>query len=211
MKTSLKRLIPAFVLLIGTSAFAQYRIATVDLGRVFTNYWKTAQAQVAIDEKKADIEKTGKQMMDDFNKAKEQYQKTLDSVNDPAVSPEERDRRKKAAEDQLKDLKDQDDQLAQFDRGSTASLNEQLKRTRDNIVADIRTVITAKAKTDGYSLVIDTSAQSVNLTPFVLYAAPGDSDITDAVIKQMNVGAPVSQPKLNDKLQPVDSSKPTNK
>jgi outer membrane protein len=199
MRTLLKRLIPALVLLIGTSAFAEYRIATVDLGRVFTNYWKTKQAQVAIDEKRSDFEKRGKEMMATFTKAKEDYQKTVDSMNDPAVSAQERDKRKKAAEDQLKELKDQDSALAEFSRGADTSIRESLTRTRDNIVADIRTVVTAKAKADGYTLVIDTASQSVNGTPVILYSVPGDNDITEAVIKQINAGAPADFPKLDDK------------
>ncbi|HWC61871.1 MAG TPA: OmpH family outer membrane protein [Verrucomicrobiae bacterium] len=210
MRTLLKRLIPALILLIGTSAFAEYRIATVDLGRVFTNYWKTKQAQVAIDEKRTDFEKRGKDMLTTFNKAKEDYQKTVDSMNDPAVSAQERDKRKKAAEDQLKDLKDQDSALAEFDRGARASIQESLARTRDNIVSDIRTVITAKAKADGYTLVIDTAAQSANGTPVILYSVPGDNDITDAVIKQINIGAPADLPKLDDKpaAKPDDKAAP---
>ena len=54
MRTLLKRLIPVLALFVCISAHAEYRIATVDLGRVFTNYWKTKQAQVAIDEKKSE-------------------------------------------------------------------------------------------------------------------------------------------------------------
>ncbi len=207
MRTLLKPLILALGLLICASAHAEYRIATVDLGRVFTNYWKTKQAQTAIDEHRTDIEKTGKDMLSTFNKAKEDYQKMVDSMNDPAVSSQERDKRKKAADDKLKDLKDQDDALAQFDRASRASLEEQLKRTRDNIVADIRVAVTAKAKTDGYTLVIDTAAQTVNGTPVILYSVPGDNDITDAVIKQINMGAPVDLPKSDDKAE--DKTTPT--
>jgi outer membrane protein len=199
MRRFLKKLIPALFLLVGTSAFAQYRIATVDLGRVFTNYWKTKQAQAAIEDRQHDIQKTGQDMMTTFNKSKEDYQKLLDSVNDPAVSAEERDKRKKAAEDKLKDLRDQQDAFQQFDRGSTTSLEEQFKRTRDNIVADIRVVVAAKAKADGYTMVIDTASQSANGTPVILYSVPGDNDITEAVIKQINMGAPVDVPKADDK------------
>ena len=195
----LKKLIPVLALFVGTSAFGQFRIATIDLNRVFTNYWKTKEAQTAIDERRSDIEKTDKEMLATFNKDKEDYQKMLDSVNDPAVSTEEKDKRKKAAEDKLRDLKDQDGNIAQFERGSRTTLEEQFKRTRDNIVSDIRTVITAKAKNDGYTLVIDTAAQSINATPVVLYSAPSDNDITDAIIKQINVGAPVDTPKTDDK------------
>jgi outer membrane protein len=218
MRTLLKRLIPVLALFICISAHAaEYRIATVDLGRVFTNYWKTKQAQVAIDEKKSDLEKKGKEMMTEFDKAKEDYQKMSDNMNDPAVSAQEREKRKKAVDDKLKDLKEQNEALNDFSRGADASIREAITRTRDNIVSEIRTVITAKAKADGYTLVIDTASQSANGTPVILYSVPGDNDITEAVIKQINVGAPVdistgdgkpaakpddkAAPKPNDKLK----------
>ena len=195
---------------ISTSAFADYRIATVDLGRVFTNYWKTKQAQTAIDEHRTDIEKTDKEMVTAFTKGKEDYQKMFDSMNDPAVSSQERDKRKKSVEDKLKELQEQKDALDQFERASQASLQEQLKRTRDNIVADIRIAVTAKAKADGYTLVIDTAAQTVNGTPVILYSVPGDNDITDAVTKQINMGAPVDVQKSDDKpaAKPDDKAAP---
>jgi Skp family chaperone for outer membrane proteins len=130
----------------------------------------------------------------------------LDTVNDPAVSTQERDKRKKAAEDKLKDLKEQDDNLQQFDRGSRANLEEKLNRTRDNIVSDIRTAVSAKAKTDGYTLVIDTAAQSVNGTPVILYSVPDNNDITEAVIKQINMAAPMDT-KSDDKPTAKPSTK----
>src|ERR1051325_9046289 len=126
MRILLKNLIFALVLLVGTSAFAEYRIATVDLGRVFTNYWKTKQAQNAINENRADDQRKGKEMLDAYNKMNEDYQKMLASSNDPVVSPEEREKRKKAVADKLKDIKDQKDTIEQFDRGSRASLDEQV-------------------------------------------------------------------------------------
>jgi len=210
MRLLFKRLILVLALSISTSAFADYRIATVDLGRVFTNYWKTKQAQTAIDEHRTDIEKTDKEMVTAFTKGKEDYQKMFDSMNDPAVSSQERDKRKKSVEDKLKELQEQKDALDQFERASQASLQEQLKRTRDNIVADIRIAVTAKAKADGYTLVIDTAAQTVNGTPVILYSVPGDNDITDAVTKQINMGAPVDVQKSDDKpaAKPDDKAAP---
>lgn len=207
MKTLLKKLIPLLVLFVGTSAFAQFKIATVDLNRVFTNYWKTKEAQTAIDERRTDIEKTDKEMMATYTRAKEDYQKMMDSVNDPAVSVEEKDKRQKAAEDKLKDLREQEDNITQFERGSRTTLDEQLRRTRDNIVADIRTAITARAKTDGYTMVIDTGATSINQTPVLLYCSPGENDITDSIIKQINIGAPVDMPKSDEKPATKDEKK----
>ena len=185
-------------LLDGTSAFAQSRTATVDLEKVFTNYWKTKQVKQAIDEHGAEIDRTRKEMINTFNNAKTDYQKLLDSANDSAVSSEERDRRKKAAEDKLKDLKDQDETLTEYDRGSRTALDDQIRRTHENIISDIRTVINARAKADGYTMVIDTSAQTVNATPVLLYNVPGENDITEAVIKRSQWAASVDTPKADD-------------
>jgi outer membrane protein len=200
MRKLLKTLIFGLVFLAGTPAFAQqYKIATVDLGRMFTNYWKTKQAQVVIDGMKSDIESKGRDLMTTFNKSKEEYQKMMDNLNDTAVSPEERDKRKKAAEEKLRDLKDQDDTLTQFTREQQAKLDEQLRRTRDNIVSEIRVAVTAKAKMDGYTLVLDSAAVSANGTPVILYSVPGENDITEPVLKQLNIGAPMETPKTDDK------------
>lgn len=195
----LKKLIPLLVLFVGTSAFAQFRIATVDLNQVFTNYWKTRQAQTVIDGQLADIQKTDKDMVAAFNKAKDDYQRLMDSVNDPAVSAEEKDKRQRAAEDKLKDVKDQQDNIVQFERGSSTTLEEKRHRMRDNIISEIRTTITALAKTDGYTMVIDSDATTINQTPVLLYSSPGTNDITATVIKQINVGAPVDMPKGDEK------------
>jgi len=131
-----------------------------------------------------------------------------DSMNDPAVSSQEREKRKKAVDDKLKDLKDQNDKLNEFSRMADTQIRESLNRTRDNILSDIRAVITSKAKADGYTLVIDTASQSANGTPVILYNVPGDNDLTEAVIKQINAGAPADLPKLDDKpaAKPGDKS-----
>ena len=166
---------------------------------------------MAIEEQRSDMEKTDKEMVANFTRGKEEYQKLLDSVNDPAVSSEERDKRKKDAEAKLRDLKEQDDNLAQFERGSQARLAEQARRTSENIFADIKVVVTAKAKTDGYTLVIDTAARGENGIPTVVYYLPGENDITDAVVKQLNIGAPVETPKSDDQPASKDSSKTSAK
>src|SRR5262245_57638671 len=101
MKYFLKMLVPGVLLflLTGSSAFAQAKIATVDLSKVFTNYWKYKQASAALEDLKTDLNKTGKQMVDEFQKLKEDYQKLLADANNQAVSENERTQRKKAAED----------------------------------------------------------------------------------------------------------------
>ena len=48
------------------SALAQGRIATVNLSKLFDDYWKTKQAKAAFEDQKADLEKEGKGMLAEF-------------------------------------------------------------------------------------------------------------------------------------------------
>src|SRR5437867_9371093 len=94
----------------------QGRIATVDLRKIFDNYWKTKQADVSLKDRAADMEKEHKTMLSDYNKAKEDYQKLLAGANDLAVSTEEREKRNKSASDKLKQLKDSEETIVQYER-----------------------------------------------------------------------------------------------
>jgi len=176
------------------SAYGQSRIATIDLGKVFENYWKTKQAQNIVKERRADIEKEFNNMVQDRKTAREEYDKLMVDANDPAVSAEEREKRKRAAEDKLKYLRDQEEVMQQYQRQAAVTIDEQTKRLRENILTEIRTIVTARAKSAAYSLVIDSAAESINRTPVILYNN-SEHDLTQDVLKELNATAPASDSK----------------
>ncbi|HPC61543.1 MAG TPA: hypothetical protein PKX23_12835, partial [Verrucomicrobiota bacterium] len=132
MKYLLSRIMAGLILagFLGVSAYGQSRIATIDLGKVFDNYWKTKQAQTIIKERRADIEKEYNNMVQDRKTAREEYDKLMAEANDPAVSAEEREKRKRAAEDKLKYLRDQEEVMQQYQRQAAVTIEEQTKRLR---------------------------------------------------------------------------------
>ena len=190
------------------TAQAQTKIAVIDLKRVFDNYWKKKQAQALVDDQKADFDKKFKGMLDDYQKAKDEYKKLIDSSTDQAVSTEERDKRKSAAEKKLLEINEIEQTADLFRKNSNENLGIQIRRMTDNILKDIREMVEAKAKAEGYTLVIDSSAQiptSVGSTPVLLYTN-GQNDITAEILSQLNAGAPIglqkteeSKDKPNDK------------
>ena len=182
--------------LMSTTAFAQAKIATVDLRKLFDNYWKTKQADAALKDRAAELDKEYKTLREDFNKLKEEAQKFVASANDLAVSEDEREKRKKTAETKLRELKEQDDNIVKFERSAKTSLDEQSRRMRGLILEEIRNLVNAKAKTGGFTLVVDVAAETGNNTPIVLYTN-GENDLTTDILKQLNLAAP------------ADFSKPT--
>src|SRR2546425_2475155 len=173
MKNVLRQIVPGLLLisLLSSSAWAQGRIGTIDLRKVFDSYWKTKQANAVLKDRKADMEKEYKNMLDDWKKAKEDYQTLLAGANDQAVSTDEREKRKKSAEEKLKYIKDTEDTILQYEKQARSTLGDQEQRARDNILGEIRIVLNAKAKAAGYTLVIDTASESFNHTPVVLFSS----------------------------------------
>lgn len=179
-------------------AWAQTRIATVDLRKLFDGYWKTKQADAALKDRASDLDKEYKGLRDDYQKLKEEYQKLLADANNQAISVEERDKRKQAAEAKLKSIKETEETVVQFERTARETLNQQRLRMRDNILTEIRAVVNTKAKSAGFTLVVDTAAESGNGTPVVVFTS-GENDLTDGVLTQLNAGAPVELPKPAEK------------
>jgi outer membrane protein len=201
MKTLL-RISAAFLFcaLLGGPAFAQGKIATIDLRKVFDDYWKTKQADAALKDQAGDMEKELKSFEADYKKAKEDYDKLLASAGDQALSSDARDKRKADAEKKLLDMKEIQQSGQQYATSARTTLAEKTKRMRDNVLTEIRVVVNAKAKAASYSLVIDTAAETPSGTPIILYKA-GENDLTDAVLAQLNAGAPAETPKSVEKKE----------
>lgn len=192
MKNILRTVFPAFLLvaLMSSSALAQGKIATVDLKKLFDNYYKTKLAQANIQERAAQLDSDDKSMKDDFKKGGDDYQKLVQQANDQALSADERDRRKQSADDKMKLLQANKASIEQFERQAQTTLTEQRQRMRDNILTEIKAAVNTKAKAAGYTLVLDTAAETVNGTMAIVYSS-GENDMTDAILAQINAGAPI--------------------
>ena len=165
------------------------KIGFVDLKKVFENYWKTKQANARLKELRSDMLREQKAIEDQHKKASEEYKKLLESANDQAVSAEEREKRKKAAEDKLIEIRQIEVTMEQFIKSASSRLSEEEQKLRDNIVKELREAINNKARAGGYTLVLDSSGETANNTPAVLYTN-GENDLTDQIIAELNAKVP---------------------
>jgi len=196
----MKRIVCLAALLVGglvttaipVRAQGQVRIAVVDLKKVFDGYWRTKQADSQLKERAADFEKARNGLIEDYKKSNEEFKTFVESAQDPALSAEEREKRKKELEKKQVDLREQEASIRTFDQNSRQALAEQQGRMRESVLRDIRGVVDEKARVGGFSLVIDVAATTVNQTPVVMYntLAGTDSDLSDGVLKQLNLNAP---------------------
>ena len=176
------------IALLAVTAFtsaAQTKVATVDMGKLFNNYWKTKQAQSSLEGRLTELRKEVKDMAENLDKAQTEYKHLLDQANDPAISSDERDKRKQAAADKLKELGNSKNALDQFQRQADAQLADQKQRMTANLINEIRAAVADKAKAGGYNTVLNAA------TTEVLVYTDNSTDITASVLSQLNAGAPI--------------------
>lgn len=202
MKRILLLTAAAVLIAFGPAASAQsLTLAKVDLKKVFDGYWKTKQADMNLKGRAGELEARRKEMLSDRTKATEDYKKLLDAANNKAISITEQDKRKADAEAKLREIREIEESIKQFDRSATAQIREQQRNMRDKLVAEIRETLNGLAKAGGYVAVLDSSAPlppapGVSTTPFLLYSE-GLPDITSQLLTQLNAGAPAAV--LNNK------------
>src|SRR5208282_4669722 len=201
----LRTTISTFLLLAALSvpALAQTKIATVDMEKLFKGYWKTKQAEVALNKRVADLQKEIRDMADSLDKAQADYSQLLDQANDQALSTEERAKRRQAAADKLKEINNSKAGIDQYNRQAQSQVLDQRQRMTANLVSEIQKTVGDKAKAGGYTLVVNSA-----VTDAVVYSS-GD-DLTDAVLKQLNVNAPIDLPQSSDVVPITTTLSSTN-
>jgi Skp family chaperone for outer membrane proteins len=167
------------------SAAAQNKVASVDMKKLFNGYWKTKQAQAALENRKVELGKEIKDMASGLEKAQTDYKSLLDQANDQAISADERDKRKSAAADKAKEINSSKAAIEQFQRQAEAQLTDQSQRMSGNLVSEIQKAVTDRAKAGNYSLVVNSASVEA-----VVYVS-ADNDLTSAVLSQLNAGAPI--------------------
>jgi outer membrane protein len=191
-------IIAVLLMTVAFSASAQTKMATVDMKKLLKGYYKTKMAENALEKKRDDLRKELKDMANGLDKAKTDYKTLLDQANDPAISSDERDRRKQAASDKVREINNSQAALESFQRQAESQLQDQSQRMTVNLITEIQNAVGDRAKAGGYTVVMNSA------NPEAVVYANNDADITDAVLKQLNAGAPI------DVTQPVGSLMGTN-
>ncbi|MFT4691166.1 MAG: OmpH family outer membrane protein [Verrucomicrobiia bacterium] len=169
------------------------KLATIDLNKVFHGYWKTKQADLNLKDRANELQSRGKEIEQDMTKANESYKLLLQSANDKAVSLDEQNRRKANAEAKLREIREIEQSLQQFDRSARAELNETRRNMRDKIVKELREILNSKAEAESYNAVLDSSSQGIQGVPFLLFHK-GLRDLTDEMVAQLNASDPNARP-----------------
>ena len=173
----------------GLSLGAEVKIITVDLTKLYNEYYKTKEAsekiQNSIDKAKEQQEElvaTGQTLVEDFKDI-------MEMVENPALTDEARTKAQSDAELKRQEILEKERDVQQFQANTQRSLQQRQRTYRDLFIDEIKGVVLEVGRERGGDLILDLSGVTAVGVPAVIFADPA-WDITDIVLERINANAP---------------------
>ncbi len=173
-------------------AFAQageIKIGTIDMKRVFQEYYKTKDAEKKVNEDKSKAKKELDERSAKYKDLVTQFTNAQTILKDKLVNEALKEETQKKAQEIASEAKALEREIEEYKRRRETQLQEQVMRMRKGLLEDIRQRVEEKAKRDNYDLMFDKSGASSSGVPFLLHSKDA-KDISNDVLAELNKNAP---------------------
>lgn len=171
------------------TGFAQAKVGTVDMNKIFASYYKTKDAESRINEARAAAKKELDDRMETHKGTLEEIKKIDEAFNKPELSKEAKDAKAKERDQKIGEFRNLEKEINEFRQTREKQLQEQAVRMRNGIVEEITKLVTEKVKKENYDIVLDRSGNSLNGVPICIFANDA-LDFSDAIIAELNKNKP---------------------
>lgn len=185
----MRKYLIAFTLFVfATATFAQVKIATVDLAKIFDGYSRAKTAEAAIEAKiqKATAETQRRQA--EGRALVTQMQDLAQKYNNAALSQAARDVAKKQARELEDKIEAKKNEFERYQTDVRKNLMVEENSQRLKIYNEIQNAAIAVARKQGANIILNTSEKTAAGLPVVVYSEK-NWDITNAVLNTLNAGA----------------------
>jgi len=183
-------------LTLATTAWAEGpsgRIVTVDLNRVFNEYYKTPIELKKLQEMRDSNSNDESAMLADYRKLNDELVKLRDESEKPEYTTEVKDQKRKTMSEKLVQIQKSQQDIEEFRRVRLKAYDDQRSLRQTNILKDITDAINKMAGDAGYMMVFDKSGMTANGMPSILFSQ-NTMEVTDDILKVLNKNAPKPEP-----------------
>lgn len=189
MKTRIFALLAGFLMLQTGAQAQRLKIATVDMERLFNEYYKTTQVQKDINIERARIQKDNNLRLKDIRDIDDALQKIREQLQDESVGEKKKQDLNQEARDLSQDGIHKERERSEFLERRNRALSEKMSKQMRAILVKIQRTVSERAKAGNYDYIFDQSGNSNQGIPFVLHARD-TTDLTDSLLEEINKDAP---------------------
>ena len=181
---------------------AEPTIAFVSMERLFDDYYKTKAANIQLKARFESMDAPRRELMNQVKTLKNEIEKLGTEARDKSLSDAERDKKRTAAEEKFDKFREAEAKLAEFDNTYKKQFGEQMKKSQQQLVGEIREVIEAYVKEHGIRIAFDSSGKTLNNVESVVYYDPA-LDLTEPILAILNKNATKSDVKQSNKTKAI--------
>lgn len=167
------------------SVHAEMKIGIVDMNYIFSEYYKTKDAQAQYTASEVVANKEFNERVNLLKKGMDEIKAIETNLEKTDLSKETREAKIKEHDEKLAKVRALDREVADFRSAKEKKLQDQFLGMRKDIIDEIMKVVNEQTKTRGYDLVLDKSGLSAGAVPVVLYSR-SDFDISHEVVAILN-------------------------
>ena len=172
-------------------ASADLKIAVIDLGKAFDAYYKTKEAEARIKEKEGAAQKDMTDLTTEFENMQEEAKHLYDASKDPTLSTAAQKEKATALQQKQQDLLTLQNKIQETKVEREREIQDEVMRRHKEILDEITKVVNDYSGPQGFDIVVDKSSASVSSgLPVILYNSNKLIDITEEIIRQLNLTAP---------------------
>ena len=188
-------IIPLLSLLISLAfagtASAELKIGTVDMKKVFEGFWRTKEAETKMSETRAMLKRDIDERMEKRKELQDSIEKLNDDIKKPELSKDRATAKMKERDDKIGEWQTMMRELQQYQAEKEKQLADQTLRIRNGIVEEILKVVNERTQSENFDLVLDTSGNSINNVPVIIFAK-ASYDFTKEIVEKLNANRPKS-------------------
>ena len=175
------------------AAQAQIKVGVVDMNAVFTQYYRTKDAEAKLNEARAAAKKELDDRLETLKKSMDEINKLNADLEKPELSKDAKDKATKSRDEKVAEARNLDREITEFRGTRERQLQEQFVRMRKDIIDDIMKIVNEKVKSAGFDIVFDKSGMSMGQIPVLVYSR-NDLDFSKEIVDTLNKNAPKTKP-----------------
>ncbi len=176
-------LLASVMVVAAVSAFADVKLATVDMEEVILSHPQTEENKARLMEMQKDFEGQRDVLREKIKGLLENYKTIAKEAGNEALSEMARNKKINEARDLEQTIKQNEGDLRKLVNDLQRKLQEKELLLFENVMSDVKFAIMGIVKDGSYDLIVDKSAMRAGApVPVIMYAKDG-LDVTDRVIK----------------------------
>lgn len=177
----------ALALVISGLCLAQEKVAYVNMEKAFEDYYKTSNANVIFEQKKAEYEDKMLILSKELEADAKELQSLEGDAKNELLAKEARDEAVRKLRARAEVFNGKRDEFERSRRVGVQELTRTKSESEDMLVKELMVAIKQFAADKGYTLVYDVSGLTMNRMP-VLLVYPEQLDVTSAFVAVINAG-----------------------